>query len=127
MRYNYFFTEKAENDLDGIIKYISVNLANKSAAQNFFVKVFENVETICAYPETGKPLALQVAGVAERCVCVGLAAVGKAAEAAPGISESAILQQLAQGLRIVVAAGCPAVWVSLAHVSVSGIFRDVSL
>ena len=53
MRYNYFFTEKAENDLDGIIKHISVNLANKSAAQNFFVKVFENVETICAYPETG--------------------------------------------------------------------------
>ena len=54
MLYDYFFTEKAENDLDGIIKYISVDLANRSAAQNFFVNVFENIETICAYPETGR-------------------------------------------------------------------------
>ena len=53
MLYDYFFTEKAENDLGGIIKYISEYLANKSAAQNFFIKVFENIDTICAYSETG--------------------------------------------------------------------------
>ena len=50
---DYSFTAKAEQDLDGIIKYISEDLSNKTAAQNFFLKVFENIDTIRSYPKTG--------------------------------------------------------------------------
>ena len=33
-KYSYRFTEKAEQDLDEILRYISVDLVNPTAAQN---------------------------------------------------------------------------------------------
>ena len=76
--------------------------------------------------EAGKPLALKVAGVAEGAVGIGLGTVGETAEFAPRIAQGTVFQQLAQGLRVAVPAGCPTVWMSLAHVNVLGICRDVS-
>lgn len=52
-KYSYIFTEKAENDLDGILQYISVNLSNKSAANLFIDKVFAEIEVLRAFPSSG--------------------------------------------------------------------------
>lgn len=51
--YSYKFTETAENDLDGILRYITVDLCNPSAAKDFFEKLFDNIGVICSFPETG--------------------------------------------------------------------------
>ena len=48
--FTYEFTEKAEMDLDGILKYIGEELCNKTAAKNIFEKTVKAIETICAYP-----------------------------------------------------------------------------
>ena len=40
--YSYRFTEKAEQDFDEILRYISVDLANPIAAQNLGRKIFDN-------------------------------------------------------------------------------------
>ena len=52
-RYSYQFTEKAEQDLDEILHYISVDLANPVAAQNLGRKIFEKIETVRFSPEVG--------------------------------------------------------------------------
>ena len=50
---NYYkFTNKAMNDLDSIVKYISIDLHNSLAAKNFFTRVFENLERLCSFPES---------------------------------------------------------------------------
>ena len=41
--YSYRFTEKAEQDFDEILRYISVDLANPIAAQNLGRKIFEKI------------------------------------------------------------------------------------
>jgi len=38
-KYSYRFTEKAEQDLDEILHYISVDLVNPTAAQNLGRKI----------------------------------------------------------------------------------------
>ena len=48
--YSYFFTEKAEQDLDEILRYISLDLANPIAARNFGKKLFEKIDLIRAFP-----------------------------------------------------------------------------
>ena len=40
-KYSYSFTEKAEQDFDEILRYISFDLANPIAAQNLGRKIFE--------------------------------------------------------------------------------------
>lgn len=40
-KYSYRFTEKAEQDFDEILHYISVDLANPAAAQDLGIKMFE--------------------------------------------------------------------------------------
>ena len=53
MVYNYVFTEKAAEDLDKTMKYISEDLSNPSAAKNFFEKLFAIIEKIREYPKAG--------------------------------------------------------------------------
>ena len=55
-RYSYQFTERAEQDLDEILRYISVDLANPTAAQNLGRKIFEKIETVRFSPEVGSPV-----------------------------------------------------------------------
>ena len=52
--FNYRFTEKASDDLDEILKYMSIQLDNKAAAKDFFDKVTESINRICSFPELGK-------------------------------------------------------------------------
>lgn len=48
------FTDKASEDLDEILGYISNTLDNKAAAKNFLDNVDYAIERICAFPELGK-------------------------------------------------------------------------
>lgn len=52
--YSYRFTEKAENDLDEILRYISDDLNNPSAANDLVVEFFNSVNNILAFPKSGK-------------------------------------------------------------------------
>lgn len=51
--YSYKFTEKAENDLDEILRYISRDLCNPSAATSFGRKIFERIDAIRNFPLSG--------------------------------------------------------------------------
>lgn len=51
--YSYKFTEKAENDLDEIIRYIREKLLNPSAAVSFFKRVFESIDNLRKFPLSG--------------------------------------------------------------------------
>ncbi len=42
-KYSYRFTEKAEQDFDDILRYISNDLANPIGAQNLGRKIFEKL------------------------------------------------------------------------------------
>lgn len=50
--YSYRFTGKAERDLDEILRYISVDLANPIAAQNFGKKIFEKIDMVRSFPDS---------------------------------------------------------------------------
>lgn len=52
-KYSYCFTEKAERDFDEILRYISVDLANPAAAQNFGRRLFEQLDMVRTFPECG--------------------------------------------------------------------------
>ena len=56
MLYDFLFTEKAEQDLDEILTYISNELCNKKATKDFFDKVFSAIDTLRACPKTGMVL-----------------------------------------------------------------------
>lgn len=49
--YNFQYTETAETDLDGIIEYITNNLANKKAASDFLDETEKAIQEILQYPE----------------------------------------------------------------------------
>ena len=51
----YKLTDKAEADLDGIVSYISVQLANRQAAADFLDKLQAAINEACAFPESGVP------------------------------------------------------------------------
>ena len=51
-KYSYNFTEKAEQDFDEILRYISFDLANPIAAQNLGRKIFEKIDIVRSYPES---------------------------------------------------------------------------
>lgn len=55
-KYSYRFTEKAEQDFDEILRYISVDLANPTAAQNLGRKMFEQIDVVRAFPDSGAPV-----------------------------------------------------------------------
>lgn len=55
-KYSYRFTEKAEQDFDEILRYISLDLANPAAAQNLGRKMFEQIDMVRAFPDSGAPV-----------------------------------------------------------------------
>ena len=52
-KYSYRFTRKAEQDLDEILRYISIELVNPFAAQKLGRKIFEKIDIVREFPETG--------------------------------------------------------------------------
>ena len=54
--YSYRFTEKAAQDFDEILRYISVDLSNPEAAQKLGRKMFEQIDTVRAFPDSGAPV-----------------------------------------------------------------------
>lgn len=55
-KYSYRFTEKAAQDFDEILRYISVDLANPAAAQNLGRKMLEQIDMVRTFPESGAPV-----------------------------------------------------------------------
>lgn len=52
-KFGYRLTKRAESDLDGIVSYIAVFLANPPAASDFVDKLQDNIEEARAFPESG--------------------------------------------------------------------------
>ena len=52
----YKLTDKAEADLDGIVSYISVQLANRQAAADFLDKLQAAINEASAFQESGAPV-----------------------------------------------------------------------
>lgn len=52
-KYSYRFSWKAEQDLDEILRYISVDLVNPTAAQKLGRKVFEKIDMVRVFPDSG--------------------------------------------------------------------------
>ena len=52
-KFGYRLTKRAEYDLDGIVSYIAVFLANPQAASDFVDKLQDNIEEARAFPESG--------------------------------------------------------------------------
>jgi plasmid stabilization system protein ParE len=55
-KYSYRFTEKAEQDFDEILRYIAFDLANPIAAQNLGKKIFEKIDIVRTFPDSGAPI-----------------------------------------------------------------------
>lgn len=53
VEYSFIFTEKAEKDLDDILHYISEDLSNPSAARVLAQRIFECIDNVRAFPESG--------------------------------------------------------------------------
>lgn len=51
--YSYSFTEKAMRDFDEILHYISVELANPTSAKILGKKIFEKIDNVRSFPESG--------------------------------------------------------------------------
>ena len=54
--FEYRFTEKAESDLDEIVAYIALKLANPAAASSFVDRLHEHIERISCFPQSGSPV-----------------------------------------------------------------------
>ena len=52
-KFGYRLTKRAESDLDGIVSYIAVFLANPQVASDFVDKLQDNIEEARAFPESG--------------------------------------------------------------------------
>lgn len=52
-KFGYRLTKRAESDLDGIVWYITVDLANPQAASDFVDKLQDTIEEVRAFPESG--------------------------------------------------------------------------
>lgn len=52
-KWGYQLTQKADADLDDIVGYIAVELANPKAASDFVDKLQEAIEEARAFPENG--------------------------------------------------------------------------
>lgn len=51
--YGYRFSERALQDFDDILHYISVELTSQQSAQNLGKKIFESIDVIRAFPKSG--------------------------------------------------------------------------
>ncbi len=56
-KWSYFFTQKAESDLEDILQYIAVELANPQAASDFADTVQKKIDEIRLFPESGSLVA----------------------------------------------------------------------
>jgi toxin ParE1/3/4 len=54
--FNFKFTAKAEDDLDGIVSYIAISLCNPQSAAAFLSKLQAAIDEACAFPESGSPV-----------------------------------------------------------------------
>lgn len=52
-KFGYRLTKRAESDLDGIVSYIAVELANPKAASDFVDKLKDNIDEARVFPESG--------------------------------------------------------------------------
>lgn len=52
-KFGYQLTKRAESDLDGIVSYMAVELANPHAASDFVDKLKDNIDEARAFPESG--------------------------------------------------------------------------
>ena len=52
-KFGYRLTKRAESDLDGIVSYIAVELANPQAASDFVDKLKDSINKAWAFPESG--------------------------------------------------------------------------
>lgn len=52
-KFRYQLTKRAESDLDGIVSYMAVELANPQAASDFVDKLKDNIDEARAFPESG--------------------------------------------------------------------------
>lgn len=52
-KWDYRLTEKAAADLDDIIQYIAIELANPKAASGFMDKLQATIDETCSFPESG--------------------------------------------------------------------------
>ena len=52
-KFGYRLTKRAESDLDGIVSYVTVDLANPQAASDFVDKLQDTIEEARAFPESG--------------------------------------------------------------------------
>ncbi len=55
-KWGYHLTQKADADLDDIVGYIAVELANPTAASDFVDKLQEVIGEVRSFPESGSPV-----------------------------------------------------------------------
>lgn len=54
--YSCKFSAKAVVDIEDIMQYISETLCNKQAAKSLLRKIFDKIDQICTYPESGNTI-----------------------------------------------------------------------
>ena len=52
-KYSYLLSEKAEADLNGIMRYITVTLSNPAAASDFIDSLLAVIDDTCLFPQSG--------------------------------------------------------------------------
>lgn len=52
-KFGYRLTKRSESDLDGIVSYIAIDLANPQAASDFVDKLLYNIKEARFFPESG--------------------------------------------------------------------------
>lgn len=55
-KFNFQLSQKAENDLNDIIRYLAVDLANPKAASTFLEKFQSAVDEVRLFPQSGSPV-----------------------------------------------------------------------
>ena len=55
-KYQYRLSQKAADDLDGIVSYIASELSNPQAAADFLSRLEKVIDEIRSFPESGAPV-----------------------------------------------------------------------
>lgn len=55
-KYQYRLSQKAADDLDGIVSYIASELSNPQAAADFLSRLEKVIDEIRSFPENGAPV-----------------------------------------------------------------------
>lgn len=55
-KYQYRLSQKAADDLDGIVSYIASELSNPQAAADFLGRLEKVIDEIRSFPESGAPV-----------------------------------------------------------------------